>query len=84
MSNLYEWCKDVAGCDFNHCSLCESVYKLATKAAEARFTSTNTGMGAIALADRVFDIVNHGIEMKYGVAAITELIMVGIAQLHHT
>jgi hypothetical protein len=37
VADLHEWCKDVVGCDFNHCSLCESVYKLATEAAEALF-----------------------------------------------
>jgi hypothetical protein len=38
---VHRWCKDVENCDENSCSLCESVFKAATKAVEEKFSTHN-------------------------------------------
>lgn len=45
-------------------------------------TSTNISRDAIALQDKIFDIVSEGINKKLGAACITERINAVIAQQH--
>lgn len=50
---------------------------------EPETQATNTGMDKIALEKAVHDAVMLGYKREYTAGELTELIMAGIAQLHH-